>query len=130
MRDLRLAAGLLFLAVSACERQPEPNLSRLPKSMLKEPINRLDAGPWLACREFAPLVQDVNQGLLTNAEFRRGLKSVYEKARSSPTSEVTQASAALLRTFTTGGTGGDAEARQQTLALVAACKDWEKRPPR
>jgi hypothetical protein len=44
----------------------------------------LDAGAWLACRKFEPLARDVNAGLLTNAEFRDGLKDVREEAAGWP----------------------------------------------
>lgn len=85
----------------------------------------LDAGAWLACRKFEPLARDVNAGLLTNAEFRDGLKDVREEAAGWPTSAVSLASTALLRTLTIGGTEGAMKA--QFLALVDACRDWEHR---
>lgn len=91
---------------------------------------RLGAGAWLACRTFEPLVRDVDRGTLTQGEWRSGLKRVYDVAKASPQSEVARASEALLRTFTIGGTGGDEEARQQVLALVSACRDWQRREPK
>lgn len=84
----------------------------------------------MACRPFSPLVRDVDNGTLSQEEWRAGLKEVYDHAKAYPQSEVARASTALLQTFTTGGTGGDAEARQQVLALVGACSGWAQRSPR
>jgi len=88
---------------------------------------RLDAGAFLACRSFAPLVQDVDTGRLTTEEFRYGLKKVYEQARVSPESEVARASSALLELFTTQVVPGvsfeerDRISRERLLAVVRAC---------
>jgi hypothetical protein len=105
---------------------PTPQALTTPEAAVTPTLPRLDAGAWLACRLFEPLARDANAGVLSNAEFRTGLKQVYEKARTWPDSEVARTSASLLQLFTTGG-GGDSEAQARFLALVTACRDWEKR---
>jgi hypothetical protein len=87
---------------------------------------KLDAGAFLACRLFVPLAHDVSDGLLTQTEFRDGLKKVYAEAKVWPDSEVARASAALLLTFTESAGGAsiaerDRVTRERFLALMAAC---------
>lgn len=82
-------------------------------------VPHVDAGTWLACRDFAPLARDVDAGLLTAAEFRTGMREVYDHAQTQPSSEVAVQSRELLRLFSTGGS--DAEARTAMVALIRAC---------
>jgi hypothetical protein len=86
----------------------------------------LDAGAFLACRLFAPLADDANAGLVTATEFRARMKQVHDKARAWPRSEVTRASAALLRIFTEPANGmsvseRDRVTKERFLALRRAC---------
>ena len=83
-------------------------------------------GAFLACRLFAPLAKDANDGLLNQTEFRDGLKKIYEQARIEPNSDVTRASSALLLTFTQSANGAseaerDRITRERFLALANAC---------
>jgi len=96
---------------------------REPEALSADP---LDPGAVLACRAFAPLARDANAGLLTNTEFRDGLKKVYEQASVWPQSEVTRASAALLLLFTESGArisqdDRDRVTKERFLALTTAC---------
>jgi hypothetical protein len=139
-----LAAGLvavlgLFAGTALQNSPPRPTEGRprqthptSPPPQAAEPARTkpLDAGAWMACRTFDPLVRDVDRGTLSQEEWRAGLKEVYDHAKVYPNSDVARASTALLQTFTIGGTGGDEEARRQVLALVNACKGWEKRRPK
>ena len=93
---------------------------------------KLDAGPWLACREFMGAVPDVNNGVMSQDEFRSTMQSVYNHARLDPQSDVAVASQRLLSTLTIGLTNvsrseADDTLRQQFLALVQACDGWETR---
>lgn len=108
---------VLSLIFGGPDQPPQARLARA----------QLDAGAFLACRLFAPLVQDVDAGRLTTEEFRDGLKKVYEQARVWPDSEVARASSALLELFTTEVSPGasiaerDRISRERLLAVVSAC---------
>ena len=106
------------------ETQPPTQPAR---TQAQPPRPQLDAGAILACRLFAPLIKDVDAGRLTTAEFRDGLKKVYEQARVWPESEVARTSSALLELFTTEVSPGmsiaerDRISRERLLAVVRAC---------
>ena len=84
------------------------------------PTSHLDAGTVLACRKFEPLAHDANAGRRTNAEFREGIKQVYEQARVFPDSEVTAASQRLLQVLTIGSSAR--ALREEFLDLAQACQ--------
>ena len=86
----------------------------------------LDTGAFLACRLFEPLAEAANAGLLTTKEFRDGMKQVHAKASAWPQSEVTRASASLLRIFTESAgemsiSERDRVTRDAFFALRRAC---------
>jgi hypothetical protein len=92
----------------------------------------LDAGAWLACRTWAPIAKDANDGVLSQSEFREGVKRVYDHAKAWPDSDVTRTSRSLLAALTTVVSGlsqqeADEQLRTEFLALVRACDGWEDR---
>ena len=83
----------------------------------------MDASAWLACRELSQVNRDAAAGVLSDTELRAGMRRVYDRAKTNPESEVAKASAALLRTLTTGANPGE----QEITALVEACRGYEAR---
>jgi hypothetical protein len=116
-----LAAAVLVGWVLACGG----NSTSAPKKTGKP----LDAGAYLACQKFSALARDLGQGVVTDAELRAGIREVYDEAKTRPNSEVTVASAALLRSLLRGTTNAEVLAPSMQ-ALVDACRDWSTRPVR
>ena len=112
--DRAIALGVLVGWMLACASGREPQRTG----------KLIDAGAYLACQKFAPLMRDVQAGVMTDPEVRAALKEMYRSASAWPNSDVARATAALLRTFTEGT--GDIKA--ETAALVDACRDWQTRP--
>jgi len=81
---------------------------------------RADPGALIACREFLSLAEREDKDLLTNEQFRDGLRTVREKAfAANPASDLTRLSEQLLKTVGSDGNGHD---RGDTLEqLKAAC---------
>lgn len=103
-------------ACSGGSEAPAPRADGLPA---------LDPGAWLACRQFAGILPESQ--LLTKAELRARLQTVYKNASVRPNSDVAKASFVVLRDIT----ADDVEAFAVSApALAAACKDWQARSPK
>ncbi len=66
--------------------------------------------------------------LLRYDDFRDGLRTVHDLAQADPDSQVAAVAAALLQQVTMGSREDTPELRRRLLALIAACKDWDRRP--
>lgn len=105
-----LLCVVVVVGDASCQRAQEQAAS---------PVTPGGASAWLACKEFEPLARDVDRGLLSDAEFRSGVRRVYDVAVATP-SDVSRHAEELLRVVTQGGT---AQAwRQALLGLAESCQ--------
>ena len=105
-----LATALIInLAWGGCRQQP-----RDPQ----QAPNAVNSSAQLACREFEPIARDVDKGLLSDTEFRAGVRRVYDTAIATP-SDVSRRAEALLTVATQGGTAQ--QWRQAFLDLAESC---------
>ena len=81
---------------------------------------RADPGALIGCREFLPLAEREDKELLTNEQFRDGIRTVREKAfAANPASDVARLSEQLLKSASSDGSRTD---RRETLQqLKTAC---------
>jgi hypothetical protein len=100
---------VVALGISSCQREAERAQSDGGTS---------NTSAWVACREFEPIARDLDRGLLSDAEFRAGIRRVYDTAVATP-SDVLSRAEQLLRVVTQGGTAP--EWRQAFLGLAEAC---------
>jgi hypothetical protein len=78
-----------------------------------------DSASRLACSEFAKTMQDANDGILTNQEFREALKRINDNARLSTSADIREAGVNLLRAATRRN---DQEKTLWVLRMVDACQ--------
>ena len=90
------------------------------------PVNPpADPGALIACREFLPLAEREDKGLLTNEQLREAMGKVRERAvAANPASDVARLSEQLLKITGTDGSQGDR--REIFEQLTQACRQAVK----
>lgn len=73
----------------------------------------------LTCERFAKFYKDIGAGILTDAEAREQVKSIYDKARNAKP-ELNQASIKLLSSITNNDTE---EAKESFATMTSICSE-------
>jgi len=91
-----------------------------PGSSLRTPEPSRDASAIIACRDFSSAINDVQKGLLTDAEIRGRIKDVQYNAHLADSFEIRSRGESMLRALTIGT---PSDALKEFARFAEACRN-------